>query len=172
MALGEYEVDDVVLIDDVAIVFSILILPEVFRIMYLNGNGNKSTSKNMPIKSLINYTNMLKEGLENPQYYYLLHLVKKLQFLFLYNFLKNSYIYIVMKSIQNNKIIIINLLKKFGVNKIKDLNYNIVTGGDLDSLRIMQFIIELQEKIKKKIGLSKLVIKKNQTIKGLLKIIK
>ena len=51
MALGEYEVDDVVLIDDVAIVFSILILPEVFRIMYLNGNGNKSTSKNMPIKS-------------------------------------------------------------------------------------------------------------------------
>jgi acyl carrier protein len=77
-----------------------------------------------------------------------------------------------MKSIQNNKIIIINLLKKFGVNKIKDLNYNIVTGGDLDSLRIMQFIIELQEKIKKKIVLSKLVIKKNQTIKGLLKIIK
>ena len=77
-----------------------------------------------------------------------------------------------MKSIQNNKIIIINLLKKFGVNKIKDLNYNIVTGGDLDSLRIMEFIIELQEKIKKKIRLSKLVIKKNQTIKGLLKIIK
>tara|TARA_Y100000590_G_scaffold466302_1_gene641191 strand:+ start:1489 stop:1722 length:234 start_codon:yes stop_codon:yes gene_type:complete len=77
-----------------------------------------------------------------------------------------------MKKIINKKILVINLLKKLGVRKIQDLNYNIVTSGDLDSLKMMEFILELQKKTKKKINLTKLVIKKNQTIKGLLKLIK
>ena len=42
-----------------------------------------------------------------------------------------------------------NLLKKYNV-KNKDLNYNIFSSGDLDSLQLMNFIIDLEKLTRKK----------------------
>ena len=68
------------------------------------------------------------------------------------------------------KEILYNLLKKYKINN-KDLNYNIFSSGDLDSLQLMNFIIDL-EKLTKKIDPSKLSIVSNQNIKGLIKLLK
>ena len=54
-----------------------------------------------------------------------------------------------------------NLLKKYNV-KNKDLNYNIFSSGDLDSLQLTR----------KKIDPSKLSIVSNQNIGGLIKLLK
>ncbi len=69
------------------------------------------------------------------------------------------------------KEILYNLLKKYKINN-KDLNYNIFSSGDLDSLQIMNFIIDLEKLTKKKIDPSKLSIIANQNIKGLIKLLK
>ncbi len=69
------------------------------------------------------------------------------------------------------KEILYNLLKKYKINN-KDLNYNIFSSGDLDSLQIMNFIIDLEKLTKKKIDPSKLSITSNQNIKGLIKLLK
>tara|TARA_B100001248_G_C27167439_1_gene356382 strand:+ start:39 stop:260 length:222 start_codon:yes stop_codon:yes gene_type:complete len=64
-----------------------------------------------------------------------------------------------------------NLLKKYKV-KNKDLNYNIFSSGDLDSLQLMNFIIDLEKLTRKKIDPSKLSIVSNQNIGGLIKLLK
>ena len=69
------------------------------------------------------------------------------------------------------KEILYNLLKKYKINN-KDLNYNIFSSGDLDSLQIMNFIIDLEKLTKKEIDPSKLSITSNQNIKGLIKLLK
>ena len=48
------------------------------------------------------------------------------------------------------KEILYNLLKKYKINN-KDLNYNIFSSGDLDSLQLMNFIIDLEKLTRKKI---------------------
>ena len=64
-----------------------------------------------------------------------------------------------------------NLLKKYKV-KNKDLNYNIFSSGDLDSLQLMNFIIDLEKLTRKKIDPSKLSIVSNHNIGGLIKLLK
>ena len=64
-----------------------------------------------------------------------------------------------------------NLLKKYNV-KNKDLNYNIFSCGDLDSLHLINFIIDLEKLTIKKIDPSKLSIVSNQNIGGLIKLLK
>ena len=66
------------------------------------------------------------------------------------------------------KKIIYDLLKKYKLPG-KNLDYNLFTAKDLDSLKTMNFILDLEKLIKKKINLSKLSNTKNQNLKGLIK---
>ena len=50
-------------------------------------------------------------------------------------------------------------------------NYNLFTSGALDSMQLMNFIIDLEKIIKKKIDPSKLNVTKNQSLKGLIKML-
>lgn len=66
------------------------------------------------------------------------------------------------------KEVLFNLLRKYKLPS-KNLNYNLFTSKDLDSLKMMNFIFDLEKLIKKKINLTKLSNIKNQTLKGLIK---
>tara|TARA_B100001057_G_scaffold486848_1_gene568644 strand:- start:4303 stop:4542 length:240 start_codon:yes stop_codon:yes gene_type:complete len=63
-----------------------------------------------------------------------------------------------------------SLLKKYKVPQNKE--YNIIESNVLDSLKLMNLIIDLEKIIKKKINTSELIKKKNQTVSGLIKFLK
>lgn len=63
-----------------------------------------------------------------------------------------------------------NLLKKYKVPQNK--NCNIFETNILDSLQLMNLIIDLEKIIKKKINTNELIKKKNQTVGGLKKFLK
>ena len=68
------------------------------------------------------------------------------------------------------KKIIFDLLKKYKIPN-KNLDYNLFTSKDFDSLKTLNFIIDLEKLIKKKINMSKLSNAKNQDLKGLIKLL-
>ena len=62
------------------------------------------------------------------------------------------------------------LLKKYKLPQNKE--YNIIESNILDSLKLMNLIIDLEKIIKKKINTSELIKKKNQNVSGLIKFLK
>ena len=70
----------------------------------------------------------------------------------------------------NRKTLILDLFKKYKI-PTSDFNYNLFTSGALDSMQLMNFIIDLEKIIKKKIDPSKLNVTKNQSLKGLIKML-